>query len=161
RALPELHAKDRHTMTSTVPAAPVRSPDRFYIGGEWVAPSSDSVIDVVDSATEELYFSVAEAQADDMARAVAAARVAFGEGPWPSMTHAERAEYLRAFGPKIQERADTLAQLWPRESGTIHAIAKFASRTMSKDFDAYAALADTFTFEEPAKPSLGGFGLIV
>jgi len=148
-------------MTATAPTAPLLQPDRFYIGGEWVEPSSSSMIDVIDSGTEELFFRVAEAQPADIARAVAAAREAFDDGPWPSLTHAERAEYLRAFGPAIQARADTLAQLWPRESGTIHAVAQYAARTMEKDLDAYAALADTFTFEEPATPSLGGFGLIV
>jgi acyl-CoA reductase-like NAD-dependent aldehyde dehydrogenase len=148
-------------MTATAPTAPLRQPDRFYIGGKWVEPSSDATIEVIDSGTEELFFRIAEAQAADIDRAVTAARTAFDEGPWPSLTHAERAEYLRAFGPKLQERADILAQLWPRESGTIHSIAKYAAMTMQKDFDAYAALADTFTFEEPATPSQGGFGLIV
>ena len=80
--------------------APLRHADRFFIGGEWVQPSSDSMIDVIDSATEELFFSVAEAQAADMARAVGAARQAFDEGPWPRMTHAERAEYLRAIAAR-------------------------------------------------------------
>ena len=39
--------------------APIRHADRFYIGGEWVTPSSDATIDVIDSGTEEHYFSVA------------------------------------------------------------------------------------------------------
>jgi aldehyde dehydrogenase (NAD+) len=148
-------------MTSVAPTAPLLRPDRFYIGGQWVEPSSDSMIDVIDSGTEELFFRVAEARAEDIARAVSAARTAFDEGPWPTLSHKERAEYLRAFGPALQARADTLAQLWPRESGTIHAVAKYAAMGMQKDFDAYAALADTFTFEEPATPSQGGFGLLV
>jgi acyl-CoA reductase-like NAD-dependent aldehyde dehydrogenase len=148
-------------MTSVAPTAPLLRPDRFFIGGEWVEPSSDSMIDVIDSGTEELFFRVPEAKADDISRAVSAARTAFDEGPWPSLSHKERAEYLRAFGPLLQARADTLAQLWPRESGTIHAVAKYAAMGMTKDFDAYAALADTFTFEEPATPSQGGFGLLV
>ena len=42
--------------------APIRNADRFYIGGQWVAPSSDSTISVIDSDTEQLYFTVAEAQ---------------------------------------------------------------------------------------------------
>jgi acyl-CoA reductase-like NAD-dependent aldehyde dehydrogenase len=71
--------------------APVRNTDRFFIGGEWVKPSTDSMIDVIDSGTEVLFFRVAEAQADDMSRAVAAARQAFDEGPWPRLTHAQRA----------------------------------------------------------------------
>ena len=148
-------------MTTTAASAPVSHPDRLFIGGEWVAPSSDAVIDVVDSGTEELYFRVAEAQAADMDRAVTAARAAFDDGPWPRLTHAERAEYLRAFGPALQKRADALAQIWPRESGTIAAFAKYAAGAMQKDFDAYAALAETFAFEETATPSMGGFGLLV
>ena len=70
-------------MTATT-SAPVSYPDRFFIGGEWVAPSSDATIDVIDSGTEELFFRVAEARADDMSRAVGAARAAFDEGPWPA-----------------------------------------------------------------------------
>jgi acyl-CoA reductase-like NAD-dependent aldehyde dehydrogenase len=148
-------------MTSTIPSAPVRQPDRFYIGGEWVEPSSSAMIDVIDSGSEELWFRVAEAQPQDIARAVEAARRAFDEGPWPSLSHAERADYLRAFGPAIQKRSADLAQIWPRESGTIHAVAQYAAMTMEKDFNAYAALADTYPFEELATPSQPGFGLIV
>jgi len=54
--------------------APIRHADRFFIGGQWVQPSSDATIKVVDSGTEELFFSVAEAQAADISRAVEAAR---------------------------------------------------------------------------------------
>jgi aldehyde dehydrogenase (NAD+) len=148
-------------MTTIDATAPVAHPDRLYIGGSWVEPSSDATIAVVDSGTEELYFKVAEARAADMDRAVTAARAAFDDGPWPRLTHAERAEYLRAFGPALETRADALAQIWPRESGTVAAIATHAAGAMHKDFDAYAALAETFAFEETATPSLGGFGLIV
>ena len=52
--------------TADTTTAPVRNTDRFFIGGEWVEPSSDAMIDVIDSGTEELFFRVAEAQADDM-----------------------------------------------------------------------------------------------
>ena len=44
------------TMARTA-TAPVNHPDRFFIGGEWVAPSSDATIDVIDSGTEELFFT--------------------------------------------------------------------------------------------------------
>src|SRR3954451_1782557 len=103
-------------MNARATTTPVQHADRFFIGGEWVEPSSDATIDVIDSGTEELFFRVAEAKAADIERAVAAARTAFDDGPWPSLSHAARAEYLHAFGPALQERADTLAQLWPRES---------------------------------------------
>ena len=64
--------------STTVPLA---HPESFFIGGSWVAPSSDATIDVIDAGTEEVAFSVAEAQAADMARAVEAARTAFDDGP--------------------------------------------------------------------------------
>jgi len=59
--------------------APIRHADRFFIGGQWVQPSSDAMIKVTDSGTEELFFSVAEAA--DISRAVEAAREAFDNGP--------------------------------------------------------------------------------
>ncbi|HEX4082008.1 MAG TPA: aldehyde dehydrogenase, partial [Acidimicrobiales bacterium] len=142
--------------------APLRNADRFFIGGEWVAPSSDAKIDVIDSGTEEVYFRVAEAQAADIARAVTAARKAFDEGPWPTLTHAQRAEYLRAIAAGVRERSEDLGQIWPRESGVLHAIAKHSGAGAASTFEYYAGLADTYPWEEPARPTAGGkFGLIV
>src|ERR1700722_1356822 len=103
--------------------APVRNTDRFFIGGEWVQPSSDAKIDVIDSGTEQLFFSVAEAQAADISRAVTAARQAFDEGPWPRLSHAQRAEFLRAMASGLRDRAADLGQIWPRESGVLFKIA--------------------------------------
>jgi acyl-CoA reductase-like NAD-dependent aldehyde dehydrogenase len=143
-------------------AAPLRHADRFFIGGEWVKPSSADQIDVIDSTSEELYFSIAEARAADMERAVAAAHAAFHEGPWPRLSHAERAEYLRAFGKELASRADTLGDIWPRESGVLARIAGPASAGAAATFDYYADLAGDFAFEEPARPTAGGkFGLLV
>src|SRR5262247_462020 len=95
-------------------AAPqhIHHPDRFFIGGAWVAPSSRSRIDVHDSATEEVFLSVAEAQVEDVDRAVAAARTAFDEGPWPRMTHAERAVWLNKIADVWVKRAEAFAKTW-------------------------------------------------
>ncbi|HEX4831581.1 MAG TPA: hypothetical protein VH478_10875 [Trebonia sp.] len=65
----------------TQATAPIKHADRFFIGGQWVSPSSDAKISVFDSDTEQLYFAVAEAQAPDIDRAVTAAREAFDSGP--------------------------------------------------------------------------------
>src|SRR5499427_8695390 len=110
--------------TASQASTPIRHADRFFIGGQWVAPSSDATIKVIDPGTEELYFSVPEAQAADIARAVGAAREAFDSGPWPWLTHAQRAEYLRAIGAELKKRSDDIGQIWPRESGVLHAVAR-------------------------------------
>ncbi len=55
-----------------------------------------------------------------------------------------------------------LGQLWPRESGTLYKVAQFAGRIGSGALESYAALADTFPFEEECPPTSGGeFGLLV
>jgi aldehyde dehydrogenase (NAD+) len=140
----------------------LRHLDRFFIGGEWVAPSSEATITVTDSATEQEFFSVAEAQAADVGRAVESARQAFDAGPWPRLTHAERAEYLRAIAAGLRKRGGEVGDIWPRESGVLHRIAKSAAEGAARKFEYYASLADTFPFEEEARPTAGGeFGLLV
>jgi aldehyde dehydrogenase (NAD+) len=141
--------------------APLRNPDRFFVGGDWVKPSSDAMIDVIDPGTEELFFRVAEAGPADMSRAVTAARQAFDEGPWPRMSHAQRAGYLRAIAAGLRERTEDIGQIWPRESGVLHKIARHGGAGAAATFEFYAGLAETYPFEEPATPTAGEFGLIV
>jgi acyl-CoA reductase-like NAD-dependent aldehyde dehydrogenase len=142
--------------------SPLQSPDRFFIGGDWVQPSSDAMIDVIDSASEELYFRISEAQAADMDRAVGAAKRAFDEGPWPRMSHGERAGYIRKLADELRKKVDVLGDLWPRESGVLAKIAGPASAGAAMAFDYYAGLADTYPWEERAEPTTGpGYGLLV
>ncbi len=58
---------------------PMKYPDRIYVGGEWVATSAGASFDVIDSNTEKLYFTIAEAREPDMERAIQAARHAFDD----------------------------------------------------------------------------------
>ncbi len=141
--------------------APLRHADRFFIDGQWVAPSTDATFDVIDSGTEQVYFQVPEAQEADMDRAVTAARRAFDEGPWPRMTHADRAEFLRGIATGLRDRAEDIGQIWPRESGALYLIARHGAAGIASAFDFYADLAQTFPFEEKVQPSMGEFGLLV
>ena len=148
------------TVTSET-EAPLRHADRFFIDGEWVAPSTDATFDVIDSSTEQVYFRVPEALAPDMDRAVTAARRAFDEGPWPRMTHVDRAEFLRGIANGLRDRAEDIGQIWPRESGALYLIARHGAAGIASAFDFYADLARTFPFEERVQPSTGEFGLLV
>ncbi len=148
-------------MTVATQLPSLRNSERFFIGGEWVAPSSTSVIDVIDSGTEETFFRVAEAQAADMDRAIGAAREAFDRGPWPRLSPAERAEFLRAFGVRLRERAEEIAEIWPRESGILAPHAKGSVPKSANAWDFYADLAATYAFEDVVKPTSGAFGLLV
>jgi len=142
-------------------AVPLRHPDRFFIDGGWVDPSSHATVDVIDSSTELVYFRVPEAQATDMDRAVTAARRAFDQGPWPTMTHADRAGFLRGIAVGLRDRAGDIGQIWPRESGALHLLARRSAAGTAGAFDYYADLAQSFPFEEEAQPTIGEFGLLV
>ena len=142
-------------------SAPVGSPDRLYIDGAWVTPSSDAMFDVIDSATEEVFFRVAEARSPDMLRAISAARAAFDDGPWPRLTHAERAGHLHALADGLRARTEDMAQIWPRETGLPYASAKAGLASVPGVFDFYADLADGYSWIEPMPPTSGGFGLLV
>ncbi|TKG58117.1 aldehyde dehydrogenase [Prauserella endophytica] len=149
-------------MTTKTPSAPISNPGQFYIDGQWVNPSTTHTIDVIEAATEELFFTVAEAEAADVARAVGAARRAFDDGPWPRMSPSRRAEFLRAIAQAAAKRSDDLVQLWPRETGIIARIVPAVLEEVPAAFNYYADLADRYPFEQEVPTSSGeGFGMIV
>ncbi|WP_343046902.1 aldehyde dehydrogenase [Sphingomonas chungangi] len=140
----------------------LKHPNRLFIAGQWCSPVSDSRIRVVAPATEEVTMEVAEAVEADVDRAVEAARRAFDEGPWPSLSPLRRAEYLRAIGQAIRERADEIAQIWPNEMGILAPLARSSALTAAEAFEDYAALGNSFSFEERHRPRRGGAeGLLV
>jgi acyl-CoA reductase-like NAD-dependent aldehyde dehydrogenase len=89
--------------------------DRFYIGGEWVDPSGDGRIEVIDSTTEQVMGSVPEGSAADVDRAVLAARAAF-DG-WSQTDVGQRSELLRTVSQALAARAEEIAALISREVG--------------------------------------------
>ena len=90
--------------------AALRNAGRFDIGGlVGSKPSTSDTINVINSATEQVFFTVAEAKAADLDRAVTAARHAFDGRPWP-LSHAERADYLRAIGVGLRGWSRMLAR---------------------------------------------------
>ena len=149
-------------MQSTTSSIFLSHPERLYIGGEWVLPSTSDSFNVISAHTEEIYATVAAATGADINRAVTAARVAFDTGPWSCMNHLERAPYLRAIAAKLDDCAVELANAWTNEAGILHHKAQFLQTSASDTFRYYAGLAETFDFEEMHEPSSGGgVGLLV
>ena len=89
--------------------------DKLYIGGEWVVPAGSGTLDVIDSTTEQVMGRVPESTAEDVDRAVEAARAGFEE--WSQASLAERADACRAIGAAMAARSDELAALIAREVG--------------------------------------------
>ena len=84
--------------------------DKLFIGGKWAEPSTSDVIEVHCPATGEYVGKVPLAAAADVDAAVAAARNAFDDGPWPSTPPKERAAVIGGALKLMEERKDALRQ---------------------------------------------------
>ena len=91
---------------------------KFFIGGDWVKPSSPETFDVISPFTEQPIATVAKAQRADVDAAVAAARRAFDEGSWPRMGVHERIDAVGRLKSEFERRRDTLAQVITDEMGS-------------------------------------------
>ena len=100
-------------MTDTL--APVK-PGKLIINGEAVDAASGATFTTSNPATEEAITQVASAGAEDVDRAVKAARAAF-DGPWGRMKPAERQKLLWKLGDLMLANADELARLETMDNG--------------------------------------------
>ena len=124
---------------------------RLYIDGQWVAPAEGGTFETVDPSTETVIAQVAAATAQDIDRAVKAARKAFDEGPWPQMAGAERAAVLRRIAEGIRTRQQQLAELEVRDNGKPLPEALWDIGDTAGCFDFYADLAEELD-EQREKP---------
>src|SRR6267154_2700154 len=65
-------------------------PTKLLINGKWVDSASGKTFPTINPSTGEVITQVAESDAADVDKAVAAARAAFDKGPWRKMSAAER-----------------------------------------------------------------------
>ena len=89
--------------------SPVKIAARYelFVGGAFVAPKAGKYFASVNPATEKKLADIAQADAADVERAVAAARRAF-KG-WSQLPGRERGKYLYRIARIIQEKARELA----------------------------------------------------
>jgi aldehyde dehydrogenase (NAD+) len=138
---------------------------QFFIGGRWVAPTTDRVLDVVDPATEEPIATIALGGPADVDAAVAAARAAFPA--YSSTSREERLALLdrviEAYGARADELADTVsremgAPLWLARAAQVPAGLGHlrTARAVLADYDFERELGTTLVVREP----IGVCGLI-
>ncbi|WP_329282305.1 aldehyde dehydrogenase family protein [Streptomyces sp. NBC_00691] len=87
----------------------------LFIDGEFVEAADGKVFKTVSPATEEVLSEIAQAGAEDVDRAVKAARKAFEK--WSALPGSERAKYLFRIARIIQERSRELAVLETLDNG--------------------------------------------
>lgn len=130
------------TETTTVPAKPAGLPERIqhYINGQFVDSIDGETFDVLDPVTNQPYIQAASGKKEDIEAAVAAARTAFTEGPWPRMLPRERARVLMKIADIVESREDALAQMESFDSGLPITQAKGQARRAAENFRFFADL---------------------
>ena len=148
------------------------SPGRLLINGEWTDGSKK--FDTINPATGEVLTQIVKASADDVDRAVKAARHAFEDrtGPWRKMSASERGRLLWRLSDLVEKNIDELAELETLDNGKPIFESKFVDMPMVVDvLRYYAGLATkiqgetvntfesafTYTLREP----VGVVGLII
>jgi aldehyde dehydrogenase (NAD+) len=106
----------------SVPMDALHQTGRLYVGGEWVVSAADGWIAVDNPATEEVIAAVPLGTAEDVARAVSAARCAFPA--WSATPVAERARYLEALRDALAATQDELAATITAEMGAPTKVAR-------------------------------------
>lgn len=92
---------------------------KMLVGGEWVDAHSGKTFESINPYTNRVWATAPEADAEDVDRAVQAARKAFDEGPWGRMTGTERAKLLRRFADLLAENAKDIAAVESTDNGKL------------------------------------------
>jgi aldehyde dehydrogenase (NAD+) len=125
----DIETKDRLTPGPPAPslweyAPSLEATDHFkiaprynlFIGGKFVEPHSKKWFATINPATEEQISEVAEADAEDVDRAVKEARRAFDKS-WRKLAPSERAKYIFRIARLMQEKARALATVETIDGG--------------------------------------------
>lgn len=120
---------------------------RYFTANNWHEPAAGEYFDSENPATGETWAHLPDCGADDVARAVAAAKTAFYDGPWSRLQPAERGRLLRRIGDTISRHAARLGEVETRDNGKLP---KNITPSLETDawqvdsFHYYAGMCDKF-----------------
>ncbi|MGW8351143.1 aldehyde dehydrogenase [Streptomyces wedmorensis] len=129
---------------------------RLFIGGELTEPLGSGVIEVISPHTEEVIGRVPHACEADVDRAVAAARRAFDEGPWPRMTVEERIAVVTRIKDAVAVRYEEIGRVISAQNGSPYSWSVLAQALGAMMvWDAAITVARDFPYEERRSGVLG------
>ncbi|ODT17016.1 MAG: aldehyde dehydrogenase [Kaistia sp. SCN 65-12] len=112
------------------------------IGGEWVGATSGRKLDVVSPSDGKVFASIAAGESRDIDRAVTAARHAFEEGEWGTLTALQRGRLLVKVSELITRDAEELAQIESLDTGKPTSQARADMVAAARYFEFYGTAAD-------------------
>ncbi|MFF3558357.1 aldehyde dehydrogenase [Streptomyces tsukubensis] len=130
--------------------------EQLFIGGAWTDPLGTDTIDVVSPHTEQVIGRVPHASPADADRAVAAARRAFDEGPWPRMALEERIAVIGRIKDAIAVRHEEIARVISAQNGSPYSWSVLAQALGAMMvWDSAITVARAVAEEEPRAGVLG------
>src|SRR5436309_7480109 len=125
---------------------------RLLIGGEFVDAASNEVFESTNPSTGDVVAKVSRGGKEDVERAVAAARRAFDEGPWPSMKPSERTKVMLDAFEKIKDAESEIAQIEAEDAGHTLRMANLFTIPYSNEYWRHLAeLAQRLEYHEPVE----------
>jgi aldehyde dehydrogenase (NAD+) len=121
---------------------------RMYIDGRWAEAASGATYELPNPATEEIVGVAPDADRDDMARAISAARRAFDDGPWPRSSVIDRSRVLHAIADGLERRKEEFRALLVAAHGAEHISHQVQVDMPVEQLRTYAELVRSFPFEE-------------
>ena len=123
---------------------------KFYIDGKWVEPAAPRTLDVINPATEAVAGHISLGGAEDVDRAVKAARKAFET--FSRTTREERIDLLTRIMAELKKRHEDMAKAITEEMGAPVWLAQRAQAAMgAAHFGTALAVLKTYQFEEPQR----------
>ncbi|MEV0525286.1 aldehyde dehydrogenase family protein [Streptomyces sp. NPDC050439] len=95
----------------------VSAQQTIHVGGEWRNALSGATREILDPADAKPFATIAEGGTEDTDAAIAAAREAFDNGPWPATPVAERAALLRRVADLLVRDREKIGLLESRDAG--------------------------------------------
>jgi phenylacetaldehyde dehydrogenase len=117
----------------------VTKPRKMLINGKWVESASGKTFPTYNPATADVLAQIAEGDAEDINRAVTAARAAFDKGPWSKMSASQRGRIIWKIGDLIEQNLEELAQLESLDNGKPLKIARVADIPLAAELFRYMA----------------------
>jgi len=131
-----------------------------FINGDWQAPASGTYFETADPSTGEKLATVAQGSAEDVDRAVKAARKALPG--WQALTSHARARYLYALARQMQKHARWLAVLETLDNGKpIRESRDIDIPLVARHFYHHAGWAQILEQEFPGYAACGVAGQII
>ena len=127
--------------------------DKLYIGGEWVASTGNETVEVINATTEEVMGRIPRGTAEDVDRAVKAARAAFPV--WSQTPPEERAACLQRIADGLKANSEKIAAVITQEMGMPYRLAQIIQVGLpTTTFASMPGLIKEVLFEEEVGNSL-------